>query len=161
MKFGTRWQRVTSLATIWAWKDKVYHDEDEKFTAEDIDETLYAVAYLGLIWSPQIALAIPAAAALGTPLAIVEGAVIAGAVASFAIGGLEGVETYVDYISDPVDIVTDPGKREALITASDVMLSLANPFHIPSKMAGEWLGENLPWGELFRTRWVTGPYLPF
>lgn len=161
MNIGTRWQRATSIAAIWAWKDKVYHDEDEKFTVEDVDETLYAVAYLGLVWSPQIAMAIPSAAALATPLAVVEGAVIAGGVVSYAIGGLEGVETYVDYISDPVDVFTDPSKTESLLQASDIALSVVNPLHIPQKKVSEWLVENVPWESVFKNRYLTGPYLPF
>jgi len=107
---------------------------------------------LGLIWSPQIALAIGMSS---TPLNIVEGAVIAGAVASFAIGGVEGVETYVDFFD--YDILTDPEKSEAVEQAADIALSVVNPLHIPTK----WAVENLPWSEIFRNRWVTGPYLPF
>jgi hypothetical protein len=113
---------------------------------------------LGLIWSPQIALAIGMSS---TPLNIVEGAVLIGLGASFAIGGMEGAETYIDYITDPIDILTDPGKRETLMQASDIMHSLVNPLHIPLKMAGEWVIESLPWREVFRNRWMTGPALPF
>jgi len=156
MQFGTRWQRVTSMAIIWEWKDKVYHDEDKKFTTEDLDETAYAVAYLGLIWSPQIALAIGWSA---TPLNILEGAIVAGGVASFGIGGLEGVETYVDYINPArwKENLQDPEKVEAFVQASDILLSITNPLHIPTK----WAAENLPWNEIFRNRWLTGPALPF
>jgi len=152
---STRWQRVTSMAAIWAWKDKVYHDADKKFTAEDIDETAYVLLYLGAVWSPQIAVMIPALAGVSTPLAVVEGAFIAGGVASFAIGGLEGLETYVDFFD--TDIVTDSGKSAAVVQAADIALSVVNPLHIPTK----WAAENLPWGQIFRNRFVTGPYLPF
>jgi len=156
-KFGTRWQRIQSYAVIGAWTNAAYLDDDE-FTVEDAPETLYAAAMLGLIWSPQIAVAMGISS---TPLNIVEGAALAGLAVSFAIGGVEGAETYVDYVTDPVDMFENEEKRDTLGQATDIVLSVANPFHIPSKMAGKWLGENLPWGELFRSRWVTGPYLPF
>ena len=91
---GTRTQWYRSLAVIWAWEEAAWQD-DRKFTVEDIDETLYAVAALGFIWRGNIMLAaVPG-------LAIVEGIVIAGGVASFAIGGVEGVENYIDFITTP------------------------------------------------------------
>jgi hypothetical protein len=68
--------------------------DDRKLTTEDIDETLLAAAGLALIWRGDFLLArIP-----GLP--IVEGIVIAGGVASYAIGGTEGVLNYVDFITD-------------------------------------------------------------
>jgi len=70
-------------------------DEDEKFTVEDIDETIYAVAALAFIWKGEMMLAaIPG-------INIVEGIVVGGAVASYAIGGMEGVENYIDFITSP------------------------------------------------------------
>ena len=146
--FGSRWQRVQSYALIGAWYNAAYLD-DEEFTFEDLDETVKAGIVLGLIWSPQIALAIPAAAALSTPLAVVEIAALAGLGVSFAIGGVEGAETYIDYISNPQDIIKSREKTKALIQATDITLSVINPLHIPTKMAGQWLRENLD------------PYLPF
>jgi len=119
---------------------------------------MFAAGMLGLIWSPQIALAIGISA---TPLNVVEGAALAGLAVSFAIGGVEGAETYVDYITDPVDMVQDPGKQETLIQASDITLSIINPLHIPNKMLAEWIVNDLPWGEVFKNRWLTGPVLPF
>jgi len=155
--FGTRWQRVQSYAVVGAWLNAAYLDDDE-FTFEDIDETMYAAGMLGLIWSPQIALAIGISA---TPLNVIEGAALAGLAVSFVIGGVEGAETYVDYISDPVDMVQDPAKQETLIQASDIVLSVVNPLHIPQKMLAEWIIEDLPWGEVFKNRWLTGPVLPW
>jgi len=160
MKYGSRWQRLTSYSVAGAWLNAAYADDNE-FTIEDIDETVYAAGMLGLIWSPQIALAIPTFAAVATPLTIVEGAALAGLAASFAIGGVEGAETYVDYITDPVDMFQDPGKQEALIQASDITLSLVNPLRIPQKKLAEWIVEDLPWREVFKNRWMTGPALPF
>jgi len=91
---GTRTQWYRSLAVIWAWEEAAWQD-DREFTVEDIDETLYAVAALGFIWKGNIMLAaVPG-------LAIVEGIVIVGGVASFAIGGVEGVENYIDFITTP------------------------------------------------------------
>jgi len=155
--FGSRWQRVQSYATIGAWFNAAYLDDDE-FTFEDLDETVKAGIMLGLIWSPQIAVAVGLSA---TPLNIVEGAALAGLGVSFAIGGVEGAETYIDYISNPEDIFKSPEKTEALLQASDIVLSVVNPLHIPTKMLSEWLVGELPWGELFKNRWLTGPVLPF
>jgi hypothetical protein len=91
---GTRTQWYRSLAVIWAWEEAAWQD-DKEFTVEDIDETLYAVAALGFIWKGNIILAaVPG-------LAIAEGIVIVGGVASFAIGGVEGVENYIDFITTP------------------------------------------------------------
>jgi len=160
--FGTRWQRVQTYGVVGAWLNEAYFDDD-KFTFEDIDETMYAAGVLGLIWSPQIAMAIPAFAVVATPLAIVEGAALAGLAVSFAIGGAEGAETYIDYI-DPrnyPELISEPGKQEALIQASDITLSIINPLYIPQKMLAEWIVEDLPWGEVFKNRWLGRPVLPF
>ena len=157
MRFSTRWQRYRSTAVAWAWAETAYYD-DHKFTVEDLDETLYAVAALGIIWSPQIAVGLGITA---SPLNILEGAVIAGAIASYGIGGSEGVKTYVDYITDPVGIFQEPDKTESFVRASDITLSLFNPLHIPQKKLATWIAEDLPWGEVFKNRWRTGPYLPF
>jgi len=151
MNLGTRWQRIQTYTSLAAWSAAALYDDDE-LTWRDAPETAVLGMQLGLIWSPQIALAIGMSS---TPLNIVEGAVIAGAVASFAIGGVEGVETYVDFFD--YDILTDPEKSEAVEQAADIALSVVNPLHIPTK----WAVENLPWSEIFRNRWVTGPYLPF
>jgi len=157
MFFGTRWQRVQSYATIGAWHNAAILDDDE-FTLEDIPETAYAVGMLGLIWSPQIALAIGMS---GTPLNILEGAALIGLGASFAIGGSEGAGQYIDYITNPEDIHKSPKKIEALIQASDITLSVVNPLHIPTKMLAEYIVKDLPWGMVFKNRWLTGPALPF
>jgi len=91
---GTRTQWYRSLAVVWAWEEAAWQD-DREFTVEDIDETLYAVAALGFIWKGNLILAaVPG-------LAIVEGIVIAGGVVSYAIGGVEGVEDYIDFITTP------------------------------------------------------------
>jgi len=98
-----------------------------------------------------------------TPLVVVEVAAVSGLVASIAIGGVEGGEKYIDYIN-PLNYpehVKDPEKIEALVQASDITLSVVNPLHIPAKMLGEFIVENIPWGEVFKNRWVTGPLLPF
>lgn len=157
MAFGSRWQRIQSYATIGAWRESAYGD-DEEFTIEDVDETIYAGVMLGLIWSPQIAVVIGLS---GTPLNVIEGAVLVGLGASYAIGGAEGAETYLDYISepftDPKSFFTDADKTSALVRAADITLSVVNPLHIPTK----WAAENLPWNEIFRNRWLTGPALPF
>jgi len=156
-KFGTRWQRVQSYAVIGAWTNAAYLDDDE-FTVEDIDETLYAASMLGLIWSPQIAVAVGVST---TPLNVVEGAALAGLAVSFAIGGVEGAETYVDYITDPVDMFQNEEKLETLVQASDIVQTVINPLHLPVKMITEFGMKKLPWQEIFKNRWMTGPSLPF
>jgi len=142
MAFGSRWQRVQSYAIVGAWRELAYGDDSE-FTVEDIDETAYAALRLSLIWSPQIAMAIPAFGAASAPLAAVEVAVIVGYGASYAIGGAEGAETYVDYITEPFtpsmdfrhqkSFFTDPEKVETLVQATDIGMSVINPLHIPIK----------------------------
>jgi len=159
MRFGSRWQRIQSYATVAAWYNAAILDDDE-FTFEDVDETVKAAIVLGLIWSPQIAMAIPAAAALSVPLAVVEGAALVGLGASFAIGGTQGAVDYIDYVSNPHKIHKDPEKVEALMQANRILqagLTLGG-----SEIAK--IGVDLVWDyreELFKNRWLTGPRLPF
>lgn len=94
----TQWYR--SLAVVYLWKKKAW-DDDHEFTIEDIDETIYAAAALAFIWKGNLILAaVPG-------VAIVEGIVVAGAVASYAIGGAEGVEDFIDFYMEPTKI---PGR---------------------------------------------------
>ena len=158
MRFGTRWQRVQSYATVGAWFNAAYLDDDQ-FTFEDVDETLYAGVMLGLIWSPQIALAIGVSA---TPLSIVEGAALVGLGVSFAIGGVEGAETYVDYIN-PVnwkENVKDPEKVEALVKANRILQAVTTLGGSEIARAGRGVIDEYK-HEIFRNRFVTGPMLPF
>jgi len=90
-----KWYR--SLAVLYVWEQKAWAD-DRKFTAEDIDETVLALLALGWIWKGNVALAaVPG-------INIVEGIVATGAVASLAIGGVEGLENYVEFITEPAKI---------------------------------------------------------
>ena len=90
-----KWYR--SLAVLYVWEQKAWAD-DRKFTVEDIDETILAALALGWIWKGNVALAaVPG-------INVAEGIVAAGAVASLAIGGVEGVENYVDFITEPKKI---------------------------------------------------------
>jgi len=156
LRFGSRWQRAQTYTSLAAWSALALADDDE-LTWEDTPETLYLGMRLGLIWSPQIALAVGMSA---TPLNIVEGAALAGLGISFAIGGLEGAETYVDYITDPVDMIQDPGKAESLMKAHRIMMAGLTLGGSEIASAGlEVLGEFKE--ELFKNRWKTGPYLPF
>ena len=148
---------ITTIGMLWSMYQLAWRD-DEKITWEDFPELAVGTGGIFLLWAPEV---LTIAAVSTTPLVILEAAVVTGAVASFAIGGEEGLNTYVDYITDPVDMVQDPGKRETLIQASDIVLSVVNPLHIPQKMLAEWIVEDLPWGELFKNRWLTGPVLPF
>jgi len=91
----TQWYR--SIAVSSWWFDKAINDDGE-LTIEDLDETAVLALSLAFIWRGN--------AILGTVpgLAAVEGIAVAGAVASAAIGGVEGVTNYVDFISEPTKI---------------------------------------------------------
>jgi len=148
-----------SIALFGTWYALAKMDDD-KLTWKDAPETVGFAAGLTWIWW-DTALAITAVSS--SPLVVVEVAAVTGLVASIAIGGVEGGEKYIDYIN-PLNYpehVKDPEKIEALIQASDITLSVVNPLHIPTKMLGEFIVENIPWGEVFKNRWVTGPSLPF
>jgi len=119
--WGTRTKWYRSLAVFYIWEQKAWAD-DRKFTVEDIDETLWAVAGLALIWKGDIILAaVPG-------INIVEGIVVAGGVASFAIGGVEGVEDYIDFLTEPTkiperiawtaDVIYEEKIKEPLIDAA-------------------------------------------
>jgi len=95
MASRTKWYRT--LAILIAWERAAWRD-DRKFTAEDIDETLWAIAGIAFVWKGEALLtAVPG-------IAIVEAAIITGAVASYAIDGVEGVENYIDFITEPTKI---------------------------------------------------------
>jgi len=97
------------------------------------------------------------------PLFALEAAIVVGGIASYAIGGKEGLFMYKDFITDPVDIVRDPKKRDAFIQASEITLGLLNPLGWLAGQAGEYVGEKI--GEykddIFKNRFLTGPDLPF
>ena len=156
---GTRTQWYRSLAVIWAWEEAAWKD-DRKFTVEDVDETLYAAAALGFIWKGNWLLAsVPA-------IAIVEGIVIAGAAASFGIGGVEGVEDYVEFLGEP--------KKYKERTKESLKTIYEHKIEPPLVSAAEWyvdkIDRGVSWTEkkvgqgvelLSYGRWLTGPYLPF
>ena len=78
-----------------AWRD------DRELTWADAPELAVGTLSLGVLWAPEI---LTIAAVSGTPLVVVEVAVVAGAVTSYAIGGVEGVENYIDFITEPTKI---------------------------------------------------------
>jgi len=159
MTLSTQWQRARSYAIVGAWINEAYLD-DKKFTLEDIDETLIAAAWLGAIWSPQLAVAFGIST---TPLVVLEVAALTGLAASVAIGGVEGGAMYVDYISNPSEIITNPKKRDAFMQASEIVIGLSNPLAWVGgeviQYGGRKIGEHKD--EILRNRWVTGPYLPW
>lgn len=94
---GSRTQWYRSIAVVMAWREAAWRD-DKKLTWGDLPETVVAGATLALIWKGDVILAaVPG-------LAIVEAAVIAGAVTSYAIAGEEGFDDYVDFITEPTKI---------------------------------------------------------
>lgn len=149
MGLRTKWYR--SIAVVYAWEQHAWAD-DRKFTLEDIDETIWAIAGLGLIWKGDIILAaIPG-------LAIVEGMVIAGGVVSFAIGGVEGVEDYIDFITHPKKYWS-----RGTGAAGTIYKEKIKPEYIKKKGQVELFVNIVE--QLTRPyrmfHWKTGPYLPF
>jgi len=159
---GTRTKWYRSLAVFYAWEQKAWAD-DREFTAEDIDETLWAIAGLALIWKGNIILgAVPG-------IAIVEAVVVTGAVAAFAIGGVEGVEDYVDFITTPskykerteesLETIYEHVIKEPLVAAAEWYVGKVDQgidyVNDTYDSATNWYQENVP--KLF----FTGPYLPF
>jgi hypothetical protein len=161
MKMPSPWRvqakGIQSIAIVWGMYQFAWRD-DRKITIEDFPELAAGMGRLSWLWIPEI-LSITAVST--TPLVVLEAAIAVGAVASIAIAGEEGLDTYVDYITNPQEIVGDEGKRNAFLKAADITLSILNPIHIPVKMLGEYIVEDLPWGELLKNRWLTGPALPF
>jgi len=78
-----------------AWRD------DRAITWADAPELAVGTLSLGVLWAPEV---LTIAAVSTTPLVVVEVAVVAGAVTSYAIGGVEGVENYIDFITEPTKI---------------------------------------------------------
>lgn len=157
---GTRTKWYRSLAIFYAWEQKAWAD-DREFTVEDIDETLWAIAGLALVWKGNIILG-------GIPgIAIAEAVIVTGAVVSFAIGGVEGVEDYVDFITTPskmpervvetAEIIYEHKIKDPLVAAAvwyvgkvDQGIDYVND---TVDSATNWIIENY--------RILPGPYLPF
>lgn len=92
---------MESTALGWWWYNEAIRD-DRRFTAEDIDETMALALGMGWIWGGEV---LTVAAVSTTPIVAVEAIVAAGAVGSYAIAGSEGVENYVDFITEPTKMV--------------------------------------------------------
>jgi len=147
---------ITTIGMIWSMYQLAWRD-DEKITWGDYPELAMGTGGIFLLWAPEV---LTIAAVSTTPLVILEAAVVTGAVASYAIGGEEGLNTYVDYITDPVDVIQDPGKAESFMKAQRIMMAGLTLGGSELARAGmEVLGEFKE--ELFKNRWKTGPYLPF
>jgi hypothetical protein len=87
---------VTTERT-WDVYQKAWMD-DRDITWEDADEILAYTLAMGIIWGPELAIAFGVSA---TPLLVIEGIVVAGFVASAAIGGVKGAEDYMEFITEP------------------------------------------------------------
>lgn len=92
---------LESSALGWWWYNEAIRD-DRRFTPEDIDETMALALGMGWIWGGEV---LTVAAVSTTPIVAVEAIVAAGAVGSYAIAGTEGVENYVDFITEPTKMV--------------------------------------------------------
>jgi len=127
------------LALVWGMYQLAWRD-DEKITIEDIPELPIST----------------------TPLVVLEAAIVVGAVASVAIAGEEGLETYVDYINPTnwKENVQDPKKVESLVQANRIVQAAMTLGGSEITRAGAELLMTYK-DEIFRNRWVTGPYLPF
>jgi hypothetical protein len=90
-----------SAALGWWWYNEAIRD-DRRFTPEDIDETMGLALGMGWVWGGEL---LTVAAVSTTPIVAVEAIVAAGAVTSYAIAGTEGVENYVDFITEPSTMV--------------------------------------------------------
>jgi len=155
MNLGTRTQWYRSLAVVYTWK-KYAWDDDHKFTIEDVDETLMAAVSLAFIWKGNIILAsIPG-------IAIAEAIVVTGAVASFAIGGVEGVDDYIGFIMEPAKI------PERIVFTAETIYEhkIEEPLVKAAKRYVGWVDRRMEdistiTEQLFKFRWMTGPSLPF
>lgn len=98
---AAKWRYGIKLAVTtertWDLYQKAWMD-DREITWEDADEILAYTLAMGLIWGPELAVAFGVSA---TPLLVVEGIVVAGFVASAAIGGVKGAENYMEFITEP------------------------------------------------------------
>jgi len=91
---------ITSLGIIWGMYELAWRD-DREITWEDAPELGLGALSLGVLWAPEV---LTIAAVSTTPLVVIEAAVVAGAIASYGIGGVEGVENYIDFITEPTKI---------------------------------------------------------
>lgn len=152
-----KWYRTLHMASAWYALAKM---DDDKFTWKDAPETVALAAGLTWVWWDVAAASL---ALSTTPLVVVEAAVVTGLVASVAIGGIEGGETYVDYLTNPTEMITDRKKKESLMQASEITMGVVAP-HL-------WLGGKIiDYGteeiwkykdELFKNRWKNPIPLPF
>ena len=156
--FALRAKMYRSIHMFGAWYALAIMDDDE-LTWKDTPESIAFGAGLAWVWWDVAAASISIST---TPLVVVETAVVAGAVASFAIGGVEGVEKYVDYINPAnwKENLKDPEKVEALVKANRVLTGVVTLGG--SELARYGVEKLKPWSEeIFKHRYLTGPYLPF
>jgi hypothetical protein len=94
------------------------------------------------------------------PLYILEAAIVTGGIASYAIGGKEGLFTYKDFITDPIDIVRDPEKTSALMSANRVVQGIITLGGSELVRFGVETISDFK-DDIFKNRFSTGPALPF
>lgn len=152
-----KWYRSIHMASAWYALAKM---DDDEFTWKDAPETVALAAGLTWVWWDVAAASL---ALSTTPLVVVEAAVVTGLVASVAIGGLEGGETYVDYVTNPAEMFTDPEKSKALLQSSEVALAVVTPHLWLGGKIIDYSAEQL-WkykDELLKNRWANPIPLPF
>lgn len=152
------------LAMMWELTD------DDQTSAGEALENLGAIAQFSgtvyVLWVPPVFKASIAArvgvflAPVAVPAAVVTSAVIVGGVVSYAIDPEEGLKNYKEFITKPQKILSDPEKTESLMQAHRIMQAGITLGGSELARAGiEVLGNFSE--ELFKNRYLTGPYLPF
>jgi len=93
-----------SLAIVWETYELAWRD-DREITWEDAPEISQGATALIFLWGPEL---LTLAGVSSTPLLVgVYVPVAAGAVVSAAIGGAEGLENYIDFMTETPEMVWD------------------------------------------------------
>jgi len=147
MSLRYHFKGIETAGILWILYDKSYRD-DRKLTWEDADEFVIAGGALTLVWADV------AFAGVATwPLVVIEAAVVGGLVASIAIGGVEGGEAYIDFItSDPEEMwektveVTLPAIKEKVVSVGKEIQEKSEEIQIA---AVAWVDRRLMEGQRY------------
>jgi len=158
--WGSKTQRFRTYAVLYAWEQAAWAD-DQKFTWEDLDETIYAGIALAFIWKGEWILAtIPG-------INLVEGLVVGGAVVSFAIGGVEGVEDYIDFMAETpkmlAEITLGQVPEKIKFTAETIYEhKIEEPLTMAARRYVGWVDRRMEEVQsVWRVTMPTWPSLPF
>lgn len=148
MSQTTHMKLALSTPVVWNWMEKAYFD-DNRFTEEDIDETIAAGGLLAGIWAEELFGG--ASVALGVPLGSMAAAgtvtVLAGFIPAYAIAGEQGVEDYGDFVfSGPKGWVektldvTVPAIEQEIESTVDLSVNLAETLY---RAAEGWVNKQV------------------